>query len=162
MDSIDRKLLDLVQKDFPLSPSPYRDLGEVLGITREEVLDRLKKYKKKGLVRKIGGVFNPRSLGYKSTLVALQVEKDKLEETAFFINRYPEVTHNYQRDHPFNLWFTLIAPSQERIKDIIRSVEGLPGVKMCMNLPSVKMFKIGAYFPLDKDDSKGEEGPGNG
>ncbi|RQD72777.1 MAG: Lrp/AsnC family transcriptional regulator [Candidatus Syntrophonatronum acetioxidans] len=155
MDSIDRKLLNLMQKNFPLSSTPYRDLGEILEISEEEVINRLDKHKRAGLIRKIGGIFNPRSLGYKSTLVALEVKEENLEDAASFINRYPEVTHNYQRDHIFNLWFTLIAPSQERIKDIIDSVERLPGVRKCMNLPSVKMFKIGAYFSLNQEGERG-------
>lgn len=157
MDSIDKKLLNIMQKDFPLSSTPYKDLGEMLGISEEDVINRLGKYKKEGLIRKIGGIFNPRSLGYKSTLVALEVKEEKLEDTASFINKYQEVTHNYQRDHTFNLWFTLIAPSRERIKEIIDSVERLPGVRKCMNLPSVKMFKIGAYFSLDEEGEREEQ-----
>ncbi len=149
MDSVDGRLLNMIQKDFPLSSQPFRDLGDKLGLSEEEVIERIKNLKDRGFIRRMGGIFDPKSMGYKSTLVAVEVQPNHLEETASFVSSYSEVTHNYQRGHPFNLWFTLIAPTEERIREIIDAVGKLPGVESVMNLPSERLFKIGTYFPMD-------------
>ena len=149
MDLIDKELLNFIQKKFPISSRPYRDIGEILGISEKEVIGRVTNLKEKNMIRRIGGIFNPKALGYRSTLVALEVEGDSLEEVASRINIYPEVTHNYQRNHRYNLWFTIIAESDDGIEDIIASVHKLPGVKGYMNLPASRMFKIATYFSLN-------------
>jgi len=133
MDSVDSRLLNMIQEEFPLSFRPFKDIGDRLGLSEEEVIERIKNLKDRGLIRRMGGIFDPRSLGYKSTLVAVEVRAYNLEEVASFVNAYPEVTHNYQRDHRFNLWFTLIAPAEERIEEIINEVRKLPGVNSLMN-----------------------------
>ncbi len=149
LDLIDKKLLNIIQKEFPLSSKPYKDVGEILGISEKEVIDRVKNLKEEKMIRRIGGIFNPKALGYRSTLVALEVESDRLEEVASRISVYPEVTHNYQRNHRYNLWFTIIAENEDRMKEIIDSAQKLTGVKGYMNLPSIRLFKIATYFSLN-------------
>ncbi len=148
MNPVDSKLLNIIQKEFPLSPRPYKELGDRLGLKEEEVIEKIIAFKEKGLVRRIGGIFDPRGLGYRSTLVALEVLPEKLEEIAHQVNRFSEVTHNYQRDHRFNLWFTLIAPGEDRIEEIIQTIGNNPAVVNWMNLPFLKLFKIGTYFEM--------------
>ncbi|UNC92946.1 siroheme decarboxylase subunit alpha [Candidatus Contubernalis alkaliaceticus] len=148
MNPVDSKLLNIIQKEFPLSSRPYQELGNRLGLKEEEVIKKITAFKEQGLVRRIGGVFDPRGLGYRSTLVALEVIPEKLEEVAHQVNSFSEVTHNYQRDHRFNLWFTLISPGEDRIKEIIQIIGKNPSVVNLMNLPFLKLFKIGTYFEV--------------
>ena len=151
MNAVDSRLLNMIQKEFPMSSQPYKDLADRLGLREEEVIEKIIDFKDKGLVRRIGGIFDPRGLGYRSTLVALEVLPEKLEEVAGRVNSFPEVTHNYQRNHRFNLWFTLIAPGEERIEEIIQFLGNIPGVINYMNLPFLKLFKIGTYFEMSTE-----------
>ncbi len=156
MDEIDKKLLNIMQEDFPISPEPYKELAKRLGLEEEEVMERIIAFKEKGLVRRIGGIFDPRGLGYQSTLVAVEVLPQNLKEAAERVSSYEEVTHNYQRNHRFNLWFTLIAPGQERMEEIITSVGDLPGVIRTMNLPCLRLFKIKTYFNMETMTNRDE------
>lgn len=154
MDAVDSRLLNMIQKEFPVCSQPYKELAERLGLRQEQVIEKIIGFKEKGLVRRIGGVFDPWGLGYQSTLVALEVLPEKLEETAAGVNSYSEVTHNYQRNHRFNLWFTLIAPGEERIQEIIQCLRDTPGVLNCMNLPFLKLFKIRTYFEMGTETAE--------
>lgn len=154
MDALDSRLLNLIQKDFPLTLRPFKDLGDKIGLSEKEVIKRIKNLKNRGFIRRMGGIFDPWSVGYKTTLVAAEVQAYYLEETAAFVSAFSEVTHNYQRNHRFNLWFTLIAPTQERIREIIDEVGNLPGVDSIMNLPSERLFKIRTYFSVDGKRSR--------
>ncbi len=151
LDSIDRKLLNLVQVEFPLSREPYADLGLRLGIDRDEVLHRIEQLKAKGIIRQISPVLDARSLGYQTTLVAMRVVESQLDKAARLIVEHPGVSHGYERNHHFNLWFTLALPPTADIETELQQLTSLADVEAVFVLPAIKLFKIGVYFAVDGD-----------
>ena len=148
MDDTDRALLNRIQSDFPIASRPYQTLAREFGLTEAEVLQRLRHLKKTGIVRRIGGNFSPEKLGFVSTLCAARVPPDKIEDFAAVVNRYPGVTHNYQRDNRFNVWFTFIETSMEQIEENLKAIAAETGVADIINLPATRLYKIKAHFDL--------------
>ena len=146
MDTIDEQLLNLLQRAFPITEKPYLALGQELGISEQEALERVGKLRAEGLIRSISAVFEPSRLGLKSALVAARVEPDRLEEVAQAVGQFAEVTHNYGRADENNLWFTITAGSEERLREIAAAVGKLPGVKQVAVLPTVRKFKLQVQF----------------
>ncbi len=146
MDETDKKILNLIQNDFPISKTPYKELAHIINITEEELINRIKELKEKHFIREIGPIFSSKDLGYNSTLVAMKVPPEKLKETVETINSYYQVTHNYGRHHEYNLWFTLICQSDEEINSIIEEIKSKTGINHIYNLPAKKMFKIKVNF----------------
>lgn len=151
LDRIDRKLLNLVQAEFPLTREPYADLGLRLGIDEDEVLRRIKQLKAKGFIRQISPVLDGRSLGYQTTLVAMRVAESRLDEAARVIITHPGVSHGYARDHRFNLWFTLALPPAADLETKLKQLTGPVGAEAIFSLPAIRLFKIGVYFAMDED-----------
>jgi len=151
LDQTDAELLNLIQEGLPLTTRPYQTLGASLGIGEEEVLSRLNSLKSSGIIRRIGAVFDSRLMGYYSTLCACRVPEERLEEVAGVISREPGVTHNYQRDHSLNLWFTLTVPEAGEGLRIIRKLEQETGIKI-ENMPAKKVFKIKVSFEMGGTD----------
>ncbi len=148
LDNIDRKLLNLIQAEFPLTGEPYADLGLRLGIEATEVTQRIGLFKNGGLIRQISPVVDARSLGFESTLVAMRVEKEYLEEVERTISEHPGVSHGYERNHYFNVWFTLAtAPDLDIEKEFQRLVAPLKATA-AFTLPALKLFKIEVYFDM--------------
>jgi DNA-binding Lrp family transcriptional regulator len=148
IDDVDRAILNRIQSDFPMTKRPYLSIAENLDLSENEVIKRLEQLKKKGIIRRIGGNFVPEKLGFVSTLCAAKVPEDKIERFARTVNRYPGVTHNYQRDHNYNIWFTFIAQSMDEIKENLEDISRETGVEAIINLPATKMYKIRAHFDL--------------
>ncbi len=148
IDDINRIILNRIQSDFPLTPRPYLTIAEDLGLSEDDVLNRLKRLKKEGFIRRIGGNFVPEKLGFISTLCAANVPEDKIDSFAVIVNRYPGVTHNYQRNNEFNIWFTFIAPSMDEIHENLDRIRLETGINDIINLPATKVFKIKAQFNL--------------
>jgi len=146
MDEKDGRILNLIQSDFPFVSCPYKELADSLDISEEELISRLKKLKEENIIRQIGPVFSSKNLGYRSTLVAMKVPPDKMEKTVEIINSYYEVTHNYERDHRYNLWFTLISSSEKEIERILEEIKVKTGIDEIYNLPCEKLFKIKVNF----------------
>jgi len=155
MDNIDKKLLGIIQKDFPVCSRPFQEIGEKLGLTEDETLTRLTKLKEKGIIRRLGAIMDSRKLGYKSTLCAMEVPPDNLAQIVEVVNGYIGVTHNYLRKHDYNLWFTLITPSQGHLEKTLRDIEKRTGQKV-YNLPALRLFKIKVNFHVP--GVKGGEG----
>ena len=148
MDDTDRAILNRIQSNFPICSQPYRAIAEELCLTEEDVLDRLRRLKAEGIIRRIGGNFVPEKLGFVSTLCAARVPEDKVAAFAEAVNRHPGVTHNYQRDNHFNVWFTYIAPSMTVIEENLRKISEETGIDTILNLPATKVFKIKAKFDV--------------
>lgn len=148
INDMDRAILNLIQSDFPITPQPYLAIAQRLGFSEDDVIKRLGRLKKKGIIRRIGGNFVPEKLGFVSTLCAARVPEDKIQSFAVAVNRYPGVTHNYQRDNKYNVWFTFIAPSMEEIEENLENISQQTGIKEIINLPATKVFKIKAHFDL--------------
>ena len=150
MDNIDKKLLDIIQTGFPIVPRPYAELGEKLGITEAEALSRVRALKGKKIIRRLGANFQSSKLGFRSTLCAAKVPDEKMELFITEVNKLPGVTHNYIRNHVYNVWFTLIGPSWEEVCSTLDAVTERTGIKI-LNLPATRMYKIRVDFRMDDD-----------
>jgi DNA-binding Lrp family transcriptional regulator len=148
MDPIDRAIINEIQSDFPIASRPYLDLGDRLGFTEEEVFDRIKRLREHGIIRRIGGNFHSSRLDFASTLCAARVPEQKLDQFVDAVNRYPGVTHNYLRNHAYNVWFTFIAPNMGAIEEALKEISLTTGIDEIYNLPAVKMFKIRVDFEV--------------
>ena len=148
IDNINKTLLNNIQMDFPIDPCPFNIIAQKLRLTEDEVIQRIKQMKKDLLIRRIGGNFSPDKLGYYSTLCTARVPEEKIDFFTQTVNTYAGVTHNYQRDHDFNIWFTFIAPSVEIIEKSLKEISEATQVKPILNLPATKVFKISANFKL--------------
>jgi DNA-binding Lrp family transcriptional regulator len=142
MDDIDRKILNDIQSAFPIASRPYLELGKRLGLPEEEVLERVKRMRSEGIIRRIGANFNSKRLGFTSSVCAARVPEKKIKGFVRLVNGYKGVTHNYLRGHDYNVWFTLIAPSTKDIEDVLNEISEKTGVKGILNLPAIRTFKI--------------------
>jgi siroheme decarboxylase len=149
MDDIDKAILNRIQSDFPITSYPYQVIGDDLGISEIEVIKRLNRLKNLGFIRRIGGNFVPGKLGFVSTLCAARVPEEKIEQFAQIVNQFSGVTHNYQRDSRYNVWFTFIAPSREKILENLQLISRQTGIDEIIDLPATKVFKIKAQFDLE-------------
>lgn len=147
MDAIDKKILDIIQTEFPLESRPYQAIGEQVDLTEAETLARIRALTEKGVIRRIGANFQSRKLGWRSTLCAASVPKEKLEEFVAEVNRHPGVTHNYLREHDKNVWFTYIGPSWENVVETLDSITAKTGIPI-LNMPAEQMFKIKVDFQM--------------
>lgn len=149
LDETDKKILNRIQSDFPITERSYLAIANDLGLDENLVIDRVRALKSSGIIRRIGGNFGPEKLGYCSTLCAAQVPEDKIDEFAVVVNSYPGVTHNYLREHPlYNVWFTFIEPTREIIETNLKEISEKTGVEKIINLPATMVFKIKAHFNL--------------
>lgn len=140
------KLLNMIQEDFPLESRPFLALANKMNTTEEEVIELIKEFKEKGYIRRLGGVFDSKKLGYKSTLCAMEVPEHKIEAAANIVNSYPGVTHNYLRNHYYNMWFTITAQSEEAMERIIDEIKLKTGIDNLISLTSTNTFKIKVNF----------------
>ena len=152
MDELDKELLNEIQWTFPLVTRPFDAIAQKFNTTTEIVKERLNHLKEIGVLRQLSAIFDTRKLGYTSSLVAMEIEPDKLEYVANQINRHPGVSHNYERDHQFNLWFTLAVPPGSDLKTELDKFNVLKGIKKVRMLPTLQLFKIGVK--LDMVDEK--------
>lgn len=148
LDETDKSILNRIQSNFPIEPRPFMVIAEDIGLQEDEVIKRIVRLKKKGIIRRIGGNFVPDKVGYVSTLCAARVPSEKMSEFTAVVNQYPGVTHNYQRDNNFNVWFTFIAPSMADIEKNLAEISAQTGVHDILNLPATEVFKIKAQFDL--------------
>ncbi len=147
LESLDKELLDIIQTNFPISPRPYKDLAEKLGSTEELVFQRIEKLKDSKLIRRLGANFQSSKLGFRSTLCAAKVPEEKMELFVNTVNALQGVTHNYLRKHEFNIWFTLIASSWEKVEETLSQITNQTGIDI-INLPATKLYKIKVDFRL--------------
>jgi len=148
MDHVDRKILNIIQHEIPLDAEPFKLLSAQTGIGENDILERIKKFKNKGIVRRIGAVLDTGKLGFKSTLCAAKVPADILETFVGIVNSYDGVTHNYLRDHEYNVWFTFAAPTGEAIEKSLSDISRETGIDDIISMPVKRRFKIDARFKL--------------
>ena len=149
LTDLEKLILNEIQTAFPISSDPYGDLASKVGCDRDAAHRAVKQMRDAGLIRRLGGIFDGGKLGYRGCLVAARVEPDHLEQAAARAAAYPEVTHNYERDDAYNLWFTIVAASEERLEQILGDVRSCAGVKTVSALPATKTFKIKVDFKFD-------------
>ncbi|KJS33366.1 MAG: transcriptional regulator [Desulfatitalea sp. BRH_c12] len=148
LDEFDKSIINRIQADFPIDSRPFARIAMELGLNEDEVIRRVKAMKDSGIVRRIGANFVPGKVGFVSTLCAARVPDEKIDSFSEVVNRYPGVTHNYQRENTINIWFTFIARSTEEIEENLARIRAETGVDHIMNLPATKVFKIRAQFEV--------------
>ena len=152
MDLIDRNFLNIIQSNFPLVEEPYRCMADELAISEEEVIGRLEELRRKNVVRQISAIFDTRRLGYKTSLIAMAYDPDKLHDGALSINEHPGVSHNYAREGSFyNLWFTLAVPPGDSIEATVERMAGETEAMSFRIMPTIRFFKIGVNFDMVKE-----------
>jgi DNA-binding Lrp family transcriptional regulator len=149
LDDIDKQLLQLLQDDFPLVEYPWRELGSKVGVSEKEVISRVEHFFSTGVVRKLGPVVDLPKVGYTSTtLIALRVPENQVDNVASVINQYGNISHNYEREHEYNVWFTLVAKSKQELASTLSEILQKTGLSPCdvLDLSTVKRFKINLNF----------------
>lgn len=149
IDEKDAEILTILQEGIDLVERPYLAIADKVGLSEEDVMERIEAMKK-DKIRQISAIFDTRTLGYTSSLVAARIKPERLDEAAAVINRHPGVTHNYKRNHDFNLWFTLAVPPNSRL-GLERTIELLgqqADVEVIRMLPTLKLFKIGVNLDM--------------
>ncbi len=154
LDATDRRLLDILQTDFPLGPEPFAAIAADLAQTPTAVMERTQRLKDEGLIRRISAIFDSQRVGYQSTLAAFQVEDQRLDQVAATVSAHPGVSHNYARTHAYNLWFTLTVPAEDDIEAIIADLARRTAVDRYLVLPSERRFKLGVYFKMQATSDK--------
>ena len=150
MEDLTEKLLNDFQRNFPLNPMPFEQIAKALNTSTEVVIEKLKELQAKGAVSRVGPVFSPNTVGV-STLAAMSVPADQLEQVAEQVNAYQQVNHNYEREHAFNLWFVVTAENQDTLQDTLGSIEKQTGYKV-LSLPLLKEYHIDLGFRMDLND----------
>jgi len=145
LDEIDRKLINLIQLRFPVSKHPFEEIAAEIGTAEEVVISKLTRLKNEGIIRRIGPIINTRGIGGTNTLAAVKVPENRIDEAAAVINKYAEVSHNYLRSEDYNIWFTVSAPTQERLDQILSEIQADLDCPL-LNLPTIKQFKIQVNF----------------
>ncbi len=144
-------LLGLLQESVPFVKRPFAEIGSRCGLSEEEVLERLQQLKTAKVIRQISAIFDTRSLGYASSLVAARVAPDQLDAAVQVINSHPGVSHNYLRNHEFNLWYTIAVPPTSKLglQGTVDLLHQLSGAETTRLLPTLKLFKIGVRFDVE-------------
>lgn len=153
MDALDKEILNEIQWTFPLVPQPYVEMARKFKLSEDELTQRLAALKKTGVIRQLSAIFDTRKLGYKSALIAMSIEPEKLDHVANQINKHPGVSHNYERNHEYNLWFTLAVPPGSDLKTEVDKFSKLSGIKKTRLLPTIKLFKIGVKLDMVEDEA---------
>ena len=148
-DAIDRQILMILQRGIAIESRPYQAMAaEIGGISEEDVIRRIARLKETEIIRRMSGFFDSRCLGYQSVLVAVQPEPGHFDGAVRAINRYPGVTHNYERDHAYSIWFTLIAINQPTLEHILDEIESEPSVAAMMRFAMSQRYKIDVTFDV--------------
>ncbi len=148
MDALDKSVLNMLQSDFPLVPRPFAGIGERLGISEDEVLQRSAAMRASGVLRHLSAIFDVYRVGYRSTLVAFSVPPEGLEAAAAAVSAHPGVSHNYAREHGYNLWFVLAVPRTEDIRATVAGMAETAGATRYHLLPNLKLYKIGVELDV--------------
>lgn len=146
LTALEKCLLNEYQRGFPLCAEPFAEIAAQLGVTEADVILTLESLQRRGFISRVGPVFAPQRAGA-STLAALSVPDDRLEQVAGLVSAFTEVNHNYERDHAWNLWFVVTAPEQQRVEQVLAEIESATGLAV-LNLPLERAFYIDLGFPL--------------
>jgi len=147
MDEIDKKILNLIQEEFPVARRPFSEIGNVIGISEKDVLERVRRLKEKGYIRRIGPILERKKLGLTSVLCGARVSEEMILKVAEEINKQSGVTHNYEREGELNLWFTITKETKEEIDEFLGTMERKFSLKI-YRFPEKRVFKIKTFFPV--------------
>jgi len=160
LDQIDLLLLDALQDDLPLTPHPWKEIGDQIGVNEEECLQRICRLKESGIIRNISPVLESWKFGLNAgSLIAFHVPDDRIQEVAGIINSYPEVSHNYRRDHYYSIWFTIAGRTEEEIESILSDIQKRAGIsdEDMISLPTIRSYKIDVRFHCIPEGSDGRD-----
>jgi DNA-binding Lrp family transcriptional regulator len=143
----EKKILNLIQEEIPLCPTPFKLMAKKIGIEEKELIQKIKEFKKKGILRGYFAGLNHRKLGFKSTLLALRVPENRLSPLVSYLKKHHQVTHCYLRKGEHNLWVVVIYRNQE-LKKILQRVEKEIGKENVVSLDTLKQFKLRTRLPL--------------
>ncbi len=147
-DEIDKALLTELQKQFPIDHRPFHILGEKLGISEQVCLERISRLKANKVIRQLSAIFDTRALGYQSTLAAMKADPARVDEAAEVVNQHPGVSHNYKRNDPFNIWFTVAVPPTDSLERVVKILHTLAKAEETIILPTLRLYKIGVKLDL--------------
>jgi DNA-binding Lrp family transcriptional regulator len=147
LDKNDRLILNRLQSDFPVTPRPFLDVGRELGMTEGEVIARVRRLLEAGAINRLGPVLSPTAVGGERTLAAMSVPPERLEEVAALVNSFEAVSHNYEREHHYNLWFVLSAEEPGEVERVLAAIERETGIAV-MNLPALEEYFLEVRFQL--------------
>ena len=147
MDALDRKIINLLQAGFPLTEEPFLDVAAELGIEEKELLKRLSDLLEDKTLSRFGPMYDAQKLGGAFSLVAIRVPEDDYDKVTEIVNSYPEVAHNYKRDHELNMWYVLATDSPEKIDEVNADIERKSGLKV-FNMPKLDEYYIGLNLPV--------------
>jgi DNA-binding Lrp family transcriptional regulator len=148
LTELDRELLNAVQWDFPLDRRPYAVLADRLGVSEPEVRERIAHVKGAGVLRQLSAIFDTRALGYGSSLVAAKIAPERIDAAAAVMSAHPGVSHNYKRNHSFNLWYTIAVPPGDSLEDHVDALHRDSGAIVTRVLPTLKLYKIGVKLDM--------------
>jgi len=145
IDAVDRRIVNSLQGGFPLSTTPYADVAQELGLTEDDLIDRLQCLLDEGILSRFGPMFHAERMGGALTLAAMSVPDDRYESVADRVNAFPEVAHNYAREHALNMWFVVATERAERIAEVLGEIEKETGLTV-HDMPKIEEFFIGLRF----------------
>ena len=141
MDEIDKQIINALQDGFPICDAPYRQVAALLGLTEQELIDRLKALLDNGTLTRFGPLYNAEQMGGALTLAAVKAPKERYDEIAEIINAFPEVAHNYARSHELNMWFVIATETPGQIRQTIDAIERQTGLTV-YNMPKNKEYFV--------------------
>ncbi|MBI3445701.1 MAG: Lrp/AsnC family transcriptional regulator [Magnetospirillum sp.] len=145
MDDIDRAIINTLQGGFPICDQPFAAIAEPLGLTGTQLLARIKRLREDGILTRFGPLWHAEKMGGGLTLTAMKVPEDRFDEVAEIVNSFPEVAHNYAREHALNMWFVLATESPERIGEVLAEIEARTGLPT-HDMPKIEEFYVGLRF----------------
>lgn len=150
LDAKSKELLTRLQSHIPLTPRPFLEIGAELSLSESETIERVRALSDQRLIRQISGIFDGASLGYKSSLVAARYAPQSVQTAARIISAHPGVSHNYQRGHEFNLWYTIAVPPGQDLEAEVDALHRLTGAEATRLLPALRLFKLGVRLEMDE------------
>ncbi|MDH5765578.1 MAG: AsnC family transcriptional regulator [Gammaproteobacteria bacterium] len=145
MDQLDRNIINTLQYDFPVCERPFAQLAETLNSTENELISRVQAMLDNGLLTRFGPMYNAVNMGGALSLCAMEVPENRFDEITEQVNAFPEVAHNYQRDHKMNMWFVLATESEQDLQNTLDAIEDITGIHV-YNMPKEKEFFVGLHF----------------
>ena len=148
VDDMDRRIIKELQGNFPLEMNPYEAIADNLGMSVDQLWQRILALAESGVIRRMGFSIDSRKIGYSSTLAAVRVSQDRIDEASELISEYPQITHSYLREDDFNIWFTVIADDRDRVLVILEEIRDKLNLTEddVMDLLVEKLFKLDARF----------------
>ena len=145
MDDIDRRIINGLQGGFPIAERPFAAAAGVLGLDEADLIARIKALGETGIISRFGPMWHAEKMGGGLTLTAMKVPEDRFDEVAAIVNSFPEVAHNYARQHVLNMWFVVATERPERIREVLDEIEARTGLAV-HDMPKIEEFFVGLRF----------------